>query len=216
MLSDPWGICLEGMTSSHFAPLTAQQVGWFGICTRTELMRPNSNLMKATLTGALGGLFFGFDTVVISGVIDALVKLYGLSPAGQGIYGGHRADRYGGWSAGRGRVGQRLGGRETLRMTAVLYIVSAFGGAWRGTGRRSCCSALLADWGLGHRRFWGRYILPSLLRPSGEGDWSGHSSSTWFRHVAAYSSNYLIRTLHLGATEWRWQVGVAAFRRPAS
>ena len=30
-------------------------------------MRPNVNLMKATLTGALGGLLFGFDTVVISG-----------------------------------------------------------------------------------------------------------------------------------------------------
>ncbi|MGB7546827.1 MAG: hypothetical protein WBM14_03685, partial [Terracidiphilus sp.] len=39
-------------------------------------MRPNVNLMKATLTGALGGLLFGFDTVVISGAIDALVRLY--------------------------------------------------------------------------------------------------------------------------------------------
>jgi len=44
-------------------------------------MRPNIHLMKATLTGALGGLLFGFDTVVISGAIDALVRLYGLSMA---------------------------------------------------------------------------------------------------------------------------------------
>jgi len=42
-------------------------------------MRPNLNLMKATLTGALGGLLFGFDTVVISGAIDALVRLYTLA-----------------------------------------------------------------------------------------------------------------------------------------
>lgn len=48
-------------------------------------MRPNVNLMKATLTGALGGLLFGFDTVVISGAIDALVKVYGLSAQGKGI-----------------------------------------------------------------------------------------------------------------------------------
>ena len=48
-------------------------------------MRPNLNLMKATLTGALGGLLFGFDTVVISGAIDALVKLYGLSAHGEGF-----------------------------------------------------------------------------------------------------------------------------------
>ncbi len=26
----------------------------------------------------------------------------------------------------------------------------------------------------------------------------------------AYTSNYLIRLLHLGAAEWRWQVGIAA------
>jgi hypothetical protein len=47
--------------------------------------------MKATLTGALGGLLFGFDTVVISGAIDALVKLYGLSP---------RLARAGRWPSG--------------------------------------------------------------------------------------------------------------------
>jgi MFS family permease len=31
-----------------------------------------------------------------------------------------------------------------------------------------------------------------------------------FGILVAYTSNYLIRTLHLGAAEWRWQVGVAA------
>jgi len=31
-----------------------------------------------------------------------------------------------------------------------------------------------------------------------------------FGILVAYTSNYFIRTLHLGATEWRWQVGVAA------
>ncbi len=39
--------------------------------------------MKATLTGALGGLLFGFDTVLTSGAIDALVRLYGLSAQGK-------------------------------------------------------------------------------------------------------------------------------------
>jgi hypothetical protein len=45
-------------------------------------MRPNLNLMKVTLTGALGGLLFGFDTVVISGAIDSPVPLrkHGVTP----------------------------------------------------------------------------------------------------------------------------------------
>ncbi len=72
-------------------------------------MRPNLNLMKATLTGALGGLLFGFDTVVISGAIDALVRLYDLSPQSKGLDGGHRADRHGGRSAGRGPGGAEAG-----------------------------------------------------------------------------------------------------------
>ena len=42
---------------------------------RKRKMPPNSRLLKATLTGALGGLIFGFDTVLISGALDALVNL---------------------------------------------------------------------------------------------------------------------------------------------
>jgi len=30
-----------------------------------------------------------------------------------------------------------------------------------------------------------------------------------FGIMVAYTSNYVIRTMHLGATEWRWQVGIA-------
>ncbi len=92
-------------------------------------MRPNLNLMKATLTGALGGLLFGFDTVVISGIIDAVVKLYGLSDYGKGwtVAIALIGTVVGSFSAGV--VGHKLGSRETLRLTAVLYIVSALGSA---------------------------------------------------------------------------------------
>ena len=91
-------------------------------------MRPNLNLMKATLTGALGGLLFGFDTVVISGTIDSVVKLYGLSDYGKGLDGRHRAY----WHRGRFvRRGSRRATswvrRETLRLTAVLYVVVGVG-----------------------------------------------------------------------------------------
>ena len=85
-------------------------------------MRPNLNLMKATLTGALGGLLFGFDTVVISGIIDSVVRLYGLSDYGKGwtVAIALIGTVVGSW--GR-RRGPQAGGRETLRLTAVLYVV---------------------------------------------------------------------------------------------
>ena len=92
-------------------------------------MRPNLNLMKATLTGALGGLLFGFDTVVISGIIDSVVKLYGLSDYGKGwtVAIALIGTVVGSFAAGV--VGQKLGGRETLRITAILYVLSAIGSA---------------------------------------------------------------------------------------
>jgi hypothetical protein len=40
-------------------------------------MRPNSKLVKTTLTGALGGLIFGFDIAVVSGIIDLVVQHFG-------------------------------------------------------------------------------------------------------------------------------------------
>src|ERR1035438_7123685 len=90
-------------------------------------MRPNLHLMKATLTGALGGLLFGFDTIVISGAIDALVRLYGLSAPGKGLTVAIGLVGTVGGARGAGVVGQRLGGREALRLTAILDVVSAIG-----------------------------------------------------------------------------------------
>ena len=75
-------------------------------------MRPNVNLMKATLTGALGGLLFGFDTVVIAGAIDALVRLYGLSPQEKGLTVAIGLVGTVIGALGAGTIGQRLGGRD--------------------------------------------------------------------------------------------------------
>ena len=43
------------------------------------------------LVAALGGLLFGFDTIVISGTTDALKELFDLSHFLAGIHGGFGA-----------------------------------------------------------------------------------------------------------------------------
>src|SRR6201996_6203366 len=174
-------------------------------------MRPNLNLMKATLTGALGGLLFGFDTVVISGAIDALVKLYGLSPSGKGwtvaialigtVIG----------SLAAGHIGQRLGGRETLRITAMLYIVSAVGSALAWNWPVLMVFRFIGGLGIGASSVLGPVYIAELAPAK----WRGRLVAAFQFNVVlgilvAYTSNYGIRLLHLGATEWRWQVGVAA------
>ena len=174
-------------------------------------MRPNAKLMKATLTGALGGLLFGFDTVVIAGAIDALVRLYGLSPQNKGftVAIGLVGTVIG--ALGAGQVGQRLGSRETLRLTALLYVASALGCGLAWNWPSFLVFRFIGGLGIGASSVLGPVYIAELAPAK----WRGRLVAAFqfnvvFGILVAYTSNYLIRTLHLGATEWRWQVGIAA------
>jgi len=173
-------------------------------------MRPNLNLTKATLTGALGGLLFGFDTVVISGAIDALVRLYNLSPINKGwtVAIGLVGTVIG--ALGAGQIGQKLGSRETLRLTAVLYIVSALGCGLAWNWSSFLLFRFIGGLGIGASSVLGPVYIAELAPAK----WRGRLVAAFqfnvvFGILLAYTSNYVIRTMHLGATEWRWQVGIA-------
>jgi SP family arabinose:H+ symporter-like MFS transporter len=174
-------------------------------------MRPNSNLIKATLTGALGGLLFGFDTVVISGIIDSVVRQYGLSDYGKG------------WTVaialigtvvgcfGAGAVGQKLGSRETLRLTAVLYVLSAIGSGLAWNWPVLMAFRFVGGLGIGASSVLGPLYIAELSPAKWRGRLVGaFQFNVVFGILVAYTSNYLIRLLHLGEIEWRVQVGVAA------
>jgi sugar porter (SP) family MFS transporter len=174
-------------------------------------MRPNLNLMKATLTGALGGLLFGFDTVVISGIIDTVVKLYGLSDYGKGWTVAIALIGTVVGSFGAGVVGQKLGGRETLRLTAVLYVLSAIGSALAWNWPSLMVFRFIGGLGIGASSVLGPVYIAELAPAKWRGRLVGaFQFNVVFGILVAYTSNYLIRLLHLGAAEWRWQVGVAA------
>jgi sugar porter (SP) family MFS transporter len=167
--------------------------------------------MKATLTGALGGLLFGFDTVVISGAIDALVKLYNLSPQGKGftVAIGLIGTVVG--ALGAGVVGQKLGGREALRITAVLYVLSAIGCGLAWNWPAFVLFRFVGGLGIGASSVLGPVYIAELAPAKWRGRLVGaFQFNVVFGILLAYTSNYLIRTLQLGAAEWRWQVGVAA------
>ncbi|MFZ1938675.1 MAG: sugar porter family MFS transporter [Terracidiphilus sp.] len=173
-------------------------------------MRLNAKLMRATVTGALGGLLFGFDTVVISGAIDALVRLYGLNPQQKGftVAIGLVGTVIG--ALGAGHVGQRLGSRETLRITALLYVASALGCGLAWSWPSFMIFRFVGGLGIGASSVLGPVYI-SELAPA---KWRGRLVAAFqfnvvFGIMLAYTSNYVIRTMHLGAAEWRWQVGIA-------
>src|SRR5580692_4157604 len=182
------------------------------VCSsRTSTMRPNINLMKATLTGALGGLLFGFDTAVISGAIKALSDLYHLDAKAEGFT---VSIALFGTVIGclvAGPVGQRLGSRETLRITAVLYLVSALGCAFAWNWPALMVFRFLGGLGIGASSVLGPVYIAELAPAK----WRGRMVGLFQINVVvgvllAYLSNYLISLLKLGELQWRWQLGVAA------
>ena len=174
-------------------------------------MRPNLNLMKATLTGALGGLLFGFDTVVISGAIEALVRLYNLSPQSKGWTVAIALIGTVAGALSAGHVGQKLGGRETLRITAILYVISAIGSGLAWNWPVLMLFRFLGGLGIGASSVLGPVYIAELAPAKQRGRLVGaFQFNVVLGILVAYTSNYFIRTLHLGSLEWRCQVGIAA------
>jgi MFS transporter, SP family, arabinose:H+ symporter len=170
----------------------------------------NSKLLRATTSGALAGLLFGFDTVVISGAIDALVHLYGLNPQEKGftVAIGLVGTVIGALAAGH--MGQRLGSRETLRITALLYIASALGGGLSWSWVSFMTFRFIGGLGIGASSVLGPVYIAELAPARLRGRLvASFQLNVVFGVMVAYISNYVIRTMHLGAAEWRFQVGIA-------
>ena len=87
----------------------------------------NGRIFFWSLTSALAGFLFGFDTVVISGAEKTIQTLWGLSPGLHGIamasalYGTVVGALLGGWPA------DRFGRKATLLWIGILYFVGAVG-----------------------------------------------------------------------------------------
>ncbi len=167
-------------------------------------------LIRSTVVAALGGLLFGFDTAVISGITDALTKAYGLDPAGLGltVTAALAGTIVGAMLAGY--PGERFGRRDSLRVMAILYVVSAVGCAFAWNW-----SALVAFRFIGGLGIGGSSVLgPMYIAEIAPAKWRGRLVGFFqFNVVAgillAYLSNYLIGTLGFGEAEWRWKLGVS-------
>ena len=112
---------------------------------------------------------------------------------------------------GAGQVGQRLGSRETLRITAVLYVVSALGCGLAWNWPSFMVFRFIGGLGIGASSV----LAPVYIAELAPAKWRGRLVAAFqfnvvFGIMVAYISNYAIRTMHLGAAEWRWQVGIAA------
>jgi len=172
----------------------------------------NANLAKATAVGALGGLLFGFDTAVISGTTHSLTIAYGLSPKALGITVAMAllGTIVGAMSAGI--PGQQWGGRETLRVLAAFYVISALGCAFAWNWHALLVARFIGGLGIGGSSVLGPVYIAELAPAKTRGRLVGtFQINIVIGILLAYLSNYSIGRLGLGAAEWRWQLGIAAF-----
>ena len=163
-------------------------------------MKLNPNLLKATIVGALGGLLFGFDTAVISGTTHALTIVYGLTPRTLGLTVSIAlwGTVIGAMSAGV--VGQRFGGRETLRLLAALYVISALGCAFAISWPVLVVARFIGGLGIGGSSVLG----PMYIAEIAPAKWRGRLVGLFQLNIVAgillaYLSNYGIARIVSGA-----------------
>ncbi len=170
----------------------------------------NKYLLKATAVGALGGLLFGFDTAVIAGTTEQLTRVFHLTPntLGLTVSIGLIGTVIGAMCSGV--LGQKIGGREALRIMAILYLVSSVGCAFAPNWDVLMVSRFVGGLGIGGSSVLGPVYIAELAPAK----WRGRMVGTFQINIVigillAYLSNYLITLQHLGALEWRWEFGVA-------
>ena len=168
-------------------------------------------LVKSALTGALGGLLFGFDTAVIAGATQPLTREYSLS---SGQLGFTVAIALWGTVVGSmssGVIGQRIGSRAALRILGVLYVLSALGCALAANWPMFLAFRFIGGLGIGGSSVLGPVYIAELAPAK----WRGRLVGLFQINIVigillAYLSNAVIAQLVHGPTLWRWELGVAA------
>jgi len=174
-------------------------------------MALNSTLIRSSIVAALGGLLFGFDTAVISGTTRDLTELYHLTPwlLGVTVTSALVGTILGSMLAGI--PGDAIGRRDSLRILAVLYLVSALGCAFAWNWSALVVFRFIGGLGIGGSSVLGPMYIAELAPAKYRGRLVGmFQFNVVLGILLAYLSNYLVGLFHLGAAEWRWKFGVPA------
>lgn len=175
-------------------------------------MALNSYLVRSSITGALGGLLFGFDTAVIAGTTRALTDQFDLTPLQLGFTVSIALWGTVAGAVSAGEIGNRLGPRSTLRWLAVLYVVSAAGCALAWNWPAFLLARFIGGLAIGGSSVLGPVYVAELAPAAYRGRLVGLFQINIVAGILlAYFSNLMVSSLHLGTAEWRWEFGVSAF-----
>jgi sugar porter (SP) family MFS transporter len=170
----------------------------------------NARIFFWSLTSALAGFLFGFDTVVISGAEKTIQALWGLSPGlhgivmGSALYGTVVGSLLGGWPA------DRFGRKATLLWIGILYFVGAVGSGLAPNVAVFIVARVIGGLGIGISTVVAPMYISEIAPPKYRGRLAGmFQFNIVFGILIAFVSNALLAGV--GENAWRWMLGVAAF-----
>jgi sugar porter (SP) family MFS transporter len=170
----------------------------------------NLRIFFWSLTAALAGFLFGFDTVVISGAEKTIQSLWNLSPGLHGIamasalYGTVVGSLLGAWPA------DRFGRKATLLWVGVLYIVGAVGSGLAQNVGTFTIARFAGGLGIGVSTVVAPLYIAEIAPPKSRGRLAGmFQFNIVFGILIAFVSNALLAGI--GENAWRWMLGIAAF-----
>jgi sugar porter (SP) family MFS transporter len=170
----------------------------------------NGRILLWSVTSALAGFLFGFDTVVISGAEQTIQALWGLGAGMHGIamgaalYGTVLGSLLGGWPT------DRFGRKATLLCIGVFYLTGALWSALATNVWSFIIARGIGGLGIGISTVAAPLYISEIAPPKYRGRLAGmFQFNIVFGILVAFLSNSLLAGI--GPNAWRWMLGVLAF-----
>ena len=170
-----------------------------------------NRLWNWSLTVALAGFLFGFDTVVISGANAPIKELWQTSAWFHGVFIMSMAL----WGTVLGSLAggiptKRIGRKNTLIWVGVLYLVSALGSGLATDPYMFSFFRFLGGVGVGASTVAAPTYISEISTAKSRGRLVAlYQFNIVFGILIAFISNYLLDGVG-GSNDWRWMLGVEA------
>ncbi len=164
-----------------------------------------------SLTAALAGFIFGFDTVVISGANLPIKQLWNTSPWFHGFFIMSMAL----WGTVVGAIfggipTERWGRKKVLIWIGVLFTVSALGSAVARDPYTFSFFRFIGGLGIGVSSVAAPTYISEISTPATRGRLGAlYQFNIVFGILVAFLSNYFLQGVG-GTNDWRWMLGVMA------
>jgi len=177
----------------------------------------DKRIFRISLTAALAGFLFGFDTVVISGANqpikeiwdtnwflgDSIFTFHGIFIMSMALWGTVLGALFGGLPT------DLLGRKKTLFWIGVLYFVSAIGSAFAPEAYTFSVFRFIGGIGVGASSVAAPVYISEISNPQTRGRLTAmYQFNIVFGILVAFISNYLIGILFDENIAWRWMLGI--------